>query len=93
MYVKKTNLFPQILCYCVGIGSSILFISLIVNEAKKLKNKNSTNNEQTESSLDKYGLPKNNQPIYSQTKNNYCDYCGAQIPQGKHKCPNCGSKQ
>ena len=75
--VKNSNMFPQILCFAVGIGSAALFIFLIVKEIKGGKDSKIAATAEVE-----------NQP---QSLTNNCPYCGTTTSSNKHTCPNCGA--
>lgn len=64
------------------IGAFLIIIGIKIMKDKKTAVNEKTSNTHTESANHDTIKPKS-----------YCSYCGAQIPEGEHKCPSCGASK
>lgn len=80
---KTSNIPVVILCFVVGIGCGILFISQIIKNAKELKELAPSKNKDDAPSL----------TLESSTPNKkYCAYCGNENNATSKRCSSCGAR-
>ncbi len=79
------------LIVCISVTGGIVIIAVLTAFFNKVRVQEHPNDVGTSSNTSDNST--NNKEVENTPKPTYCQYCGAELENGKKKCSNCGAKQ